>query len=85
MYGCIFKCRYELEDFGGILFISHGFGIAVLMYLCELKKTIYRENGKRTDVVKHGSQESSLTTFRTATLFIVCMAFNRMLLCLPAQ
>lgn len=67
--------------FWGMLFISHGFGIAVLMYLCELKKTVYRENGKRTDVMKHGSHESSLTTFRTATLFIVCMAVNRMLLC----
>lgn len=79
MYGCIFKCRYELKDFWGILFISHGFGIAVMTYLHQLKKTVYRENGKRTDMVKHGSQESPLTTFRTATLFLVCMAFNRML------
>lgn len=81
MYGCIFKCRYELEDFEGILFVSWAFGFALLLYFCELKKTIYRENGKRTDVVKHGSHESSLTIFRTATLFIVFMAFNRMLLC----
>lgn len=78
MYGCIFKCRYELKDFWGILFISHGFEIAVITYLYQLKKTVYRENGKRTDVVKHGSHESPLTTFRTATLFLVCMAFNRM-------
>lgn len=79
MHGYIFKCRYELKNFWGILFISHDFGIAVLMYLYQLKKTLYTEDGKRTDVVKHGSHEGSLTAPRTATLFIVCMAFSRML------
>lgn len=42
MYGCICKYRYELKDFGGILIINHGFGIAVLMYLYQLKKTVHR-------------------------------------------
>lgn len=40
---------------------------------------------KRSNMVKHGSRESSLTKLRAATLFIVCVAFNmdfnRMLLC----
>lgn len=40
---------------------------------------------KRSNMVKHGSRESSLTKLRAATLFIVCVAFNmdfnRILLC----
>lgn len=38
---------YEWKKVWGMLSVSHGFGIAVLMYLCELKRTVYRENGKR--------------------------------------
>lgn len=89
MYGCIFKSMYELKKVWGMLSISHGFGMAVLMDFYELKRTVYRENGKRSNVMKHGSHGSSLTPFRMAALFIVCMAsnmdFNRMLLCWPAQ
>lgn len=88
MYECILKCVYELKKVWGMLSVSHGFGIAVLIYSYELKKTVYRENGKRLNMMKHGSHESSLTTFRISTLFIVCMAFNmdfnRKLLCLSA-
>lgn len=88
IYKCTFKCIYDFITVWRMLSMSHRFGITLQMYLCELKRSVYRKNNnkkKRSNMVKHGSRESSLTKLRAATLFIVCVAFNmdfnRILLC----
>lgn len=54
IYKCTSKCIYDFITVWRMLSMSHRFGITLQMYLCELKRSVYRKNNNKKKKIKYG-------------------------------